>query len=429
VSPWHAGPTAGHQGLVEMHPVDWIVRLRARPPGLRKTGRWLACATFAGAADVAEASVSVAHTFAPSGSTRRVSVRDVKEIVDGRFSDMATLIPHSRASEFDGARWKRSDEEVEAIAKVTGTTERQGRFKASYIVSWRETDTRDEVWVDDALPAGASAQGSEPWSWITDDPRPFTGSQSHTSASAVGMHQHYFEGATAQLAVGAFDVLFAMVYLDPDPADAVSEVMLQWNDGSWEHRAYWGDDLIPWGVDGTASRLRMGELPESGAWIRLEVPAAAVELAGRTVNGMAFTLWSGRAAWDYAGKMVVQPPPTFDAAFVAQTVPNRGVWGDEIDVSVTVRNTGITTWTLSDGIELAAPSPPTKWDVPAAGLPVASVPPNQEVTFDLTVKAPATPPVPAQSTFHWRMRRAGGIWFGASTPSAHIAMFSAPIDS
>jgi len=82
-----------------------------------------------------------------------------------------------------------------------------------------------------------------------------------------------------------------------------SEVVLQWNDGSWEHRAYWGANLISaWGVDGTNSRRYMGPLPAAGQWVRLEVPAAQVGLEGRTLNGMAFSLYDGRATWDLAGK-------------------------------------------------------------------------------------------------------------------------------
>ncbi len=73
------------------------------------------------------------------------------------------------------------------------------------------------------------------------------------------MHQHYFYNATTTLAVAVGDTLYAYVYLDP--ANPPSEVMLQWNDGSWEHRAYWGANLIGWGTDGTASRRYMGTLP------------------------------------------------------------------------------------------------------------------------------------------------------------------------
>ena len=46
----------------------------------------------------------------------------------------------------------------------------------------------------------------------------------------------------------------------------------------------------------------MGALPAAGQWVRLAVPAAQVGLEGRTLNGMAYTLYDGRATWDYAGK-------------------------------------------------------------------------------------------------------------------------------
>jgi hypothetical protein len=159
------------------------------------------------------------------------------------------------------------------------------------------------VWVEDAAPAGATAesQGGDSWNWVNSNPPPFSGALAHKSALVAGMHQHYFYNATTTLTVGVGDTLFAYVYLDP--ASPPSEVMLQWNDGSWEHRAYWGANLFGyWGVDGTASRRYMGPLPPTGQWVRLEVPAAQVGLAGRTLNGMAYTLYGGRATWDSAGK-------------------------------------------------------------------------------------------------------------------------------
>ena len=87
--------------------------------------------------------------------------------------------------------------------------------------------------------------------------------------------------------------------------------MLQWNDGSWEHRAYWGANQITWGVDGTTSRRFMGALPATGQWVRLDIPAAQVGLEGHTLNGMAFTLYGGRATWDYVGKSTAPPPVTY----------------------------------------------------------------------------------------------------------------------
>ncbi len=157
------------------------------------------------------------------------------------------------------------------------------------------------AWVDDALPAGAIAAGyAEGWNWTSTNPSPFSGGLAHQSALVAGVHQHYFYNAASPLAVGVGDTLFAYVYLDP--VNPPTEVMLQWNDGTWEHRAYWGANQIGWGTDGTISSRYMGALPATGQWVRLAVPAANVGLEGRAVNGMAFTLYGGRATWDFAGK-------------------------------------------------------------------------------------------------------------------------------
>ncbi len=160
----------------------------------------------------------------------------------------------------------------------------------------------ETVWVEDAIPAGGIAQsdGGDAWTWIGGNPSPFSGALCQQASIGAGEHQHYFTNASQTLTVGAGDSLFAYVYLDPQ--NPPSEVMLQWNDGGWEHRAYWGADQIGWGAPGTQSRRYMGALPQAGRWVRLEVPASMVGLGGSTLNGMAFTLFGGRAFWDRAGK-------------------------------------------------------------------------------------------------------------------------------
>ena len=57
------------------------------------------------------------------------------------------------------------------------------------------------------------------------------------------------------------------------------EVMLQFNDGAWEHRAIWGEDLIPYGTPISPSRVLAGPLPEAGKWVRLEISASQVGIA------------------------------------------------------------------------------------------------------------------------------------------------------
>src|SRR5258708_3934115 len=73
--------------------------------------------------------------------------------------------------------------------------------------------------------------------------------------------------------------------------------MLQFYDGNgWEHRAIWGEDLI------SLANFRVGALPQTSQWVRLEVPAADVGLDGLTVSGIAFILYDGHAWFDRTGK-------------------------------------------------------------------------------------------------------------------------------
>lgn len=169
------------------------------------------------------------------------------------------------------------------------------------------------AWVDDSLPAGAVAgtDGGDAWNWVSSNPSPESGSVANQSAIGTGLHQHFFTAATQTLTVNTGDVLVAYAYIDP--ANLPSEIMLQWNDGSWEHRAYWGADNITYGAGGpTTGHLSMGPLPASGRWVRLQVPASQVGLEGSTLNGMAFSQYGGRATWDNAGKassVITNPPP------------------------------------------------------------------------------------------------------------------------
>jgi phosphatidylethanolamine-binding protein (PEBP) family uncharacterized protein len=208
------------------------------------------------------------------------------------------------------------------------------------------------VWVDDTVPTGATVSTWENWTWVGSNPVPYSGALAHQSGPLSGVHQHYFYNASVTLAVGVGDTLFAYVYLDP--ANPPSEVMLQWNDGSWEHRAYWGANQIAWGTDGSASRRYMGALPPAGGWVRLEVPAAQVGLEGRTLNGMAYTLYDGRATWDYAGKASAATPPTLQ---VSGTVTLQGAALSGVSFTAT----GGASCTKSNGAGQYACTVPQGW--------------------------------------------------------------------
>lgn len=176
-------------------------------------------------------------------------------------------------------------------------------------------EPQEVVWVDDDTPANAKQEGG--WTFVAAPEPVHSGEKAH-KRTATGLSQHFFTGASPQLKVGEGDKLFTYVYLDP--ANPPKEIMLQWNDGSWEHRAYWGENVIPWGADNTASRYRAGDLPEAGKWVRLEVEAKQVGLnPGANINGWAFTQHDGTCIWDKSG-IVTRTPQGM------QTFESQQVW-------------------------------------------------------------------------------------------------------
>jgi mono/diheme cytochrome c family protein len=160
------------------------------------------------------------------------------------------------------------------------------------------------VWIDDALPAGAKS--ATPWTFVGKPDHPVHSGEKSLRLAVNGLGQHYCEGAAPGLKVGDGDVLFAHVYIDP--LDQPKEIMLQWHSDSWKHRAYWGENVIPWGTENTTERVKMGPLPETGKWVRLEVPAAKVGIKpGTVINGWAFTQHGGVSYWDRAGIVTKTP--------------------------------------------------------------------------------------------------------------------------
>ncbi len=159
----------------------------------------------------------------------------------------------------------------------------------------------DTVWFDDALPAGAIGYAdNDRWNWVSANPAPFAGDRAHQADNAAGLHHHFFAYASSPLTVSAGDTLFAYVYLDS--ANPPRQLMLTWLAGTWEHRAYWGENIITEGADNSPGRRYMGPLPATGRWVRLEVPASAIGLENQSVTGMGFTLFNGRVTWDQTGK-------------------------------------------------------------------------------------------------------------------------------
>jgi len=148
------------------------------------------------------------------------------------------------------------------------------------------------------------------------------------------------------------------IYLDPATA-APGEVMVQfYADGSWEHRAYWGYNLLPFGTgaDGTAARRGIGGIPPTGRWVPLTIALGPtewgkpdVDVANRTLTGVAFDVAAaaGRVWWG---------PLTFDFPSAAVADSRRSLsrfaTNDRNDILAAVDPNGIASVADVDGLGL-----------------------------------------------------------------------------
>ena len=179
---------------------------------------------------------------------------------------------------------------------------------ASNDIVLRSLTELEQTWFDDSLPGGAqpNGDGESAWQYVEAPDHPVFSGEKATRRESDGLSQQYFEKAEQKLKVGAHDRFFTYVYLDPE--NPPETIQLQFHRDSWDHRAYWGADKgYNAGKKGTTNH-RMGDLPATGEWVRLEVPAGDVGLSvGSEINGWSFAQSNGTVYWDKAGIISVLP--------------------------------------------------------------------------------------------------------------------------
>jgi uncharacterized membrane protein len=111
---------------------------------------------------------------------------------------------------------------------------------------------------------------------------------------------------------------------------------------------------------------------------------------------------------------------TDNAAFVTQSVPSSMTAGQSYAVSVTMQNTGTTTW-AAGSYQLGSQNPQdnTTWGLNRVSL-AGSVAPGASATFTFNVTAPATA---GTYNFQWRMVN-GATFFGAASTNVAVSVTS-----
>jgi hypothetical protein len=120
---------------------------------------------------------------------------------------------------------------------------------------------------------------------------------------------------------------------------------------------------------------------------------------------------TNKPAFDaYRAFIAAHQPAVDDALAVADTFPGAVESGQTLDVSLTVENTGTTTWTAAAGYTLGAVDDEDPFAAPRQPLaPGDSIAPGQRKTFLFSLDVPL---VPGVYTVRWRMLREGGGRFG-----------------
>ena len=114
------------------------------------------------------------------------------------------------------------------------------------------------------------------------------------------------------------------------------------------------------------------------------------------------------------------------ATFISQSLPTTMTAGQRYPVSVTMRNSGSTTWSAAHLYRLGSQNPQDNgnWGANRIYLP-AAVAPGADITFNFTVVAPCgTCEENTTAQFQWRMVQDGVEWFGEQTQNQTVTIIS-----
>ena len=150
--------------------------------------------------------------------------------------------------------------------------------------------------------------------------------------------------------------------------------------------------------------------PVSGRYVRLYAPSGGNDAAGNP--------WASAAEIDVSGS-------SNNAQFISQSAPPTSMTaGQTANVSVTMKNTGTSTWSPVANYHLGSQNPGdnVNWGFHRVDLS-SSVSPNSNYTFNFTVTAPSTP---STYNFQWRMVQDGIEWFGDQGANVVVSVSAAP---
>jgi Ig-like domain from next to BRCA1 gene len=165
-----------YDGWLELHPIDWMVRLESPPPHRRKTTALIEVAHDE--VSTTSRSGSITPDFDVPGKELRVHT--CRDLIDGRFTFSDTVVRHDvRSVDEQGQPLDRVNYDIE----VRGSPGRPGRFKAAYIVTWQGQQTSNAAFVSQSVPSpmgvaqqhevSVTMKNTGPTTWMSGGANPF----------------------------------------------------------------------------------------------------------------------------------------------------------------------------------------------------------------------------------------------------------------
>ena len=207
-----------------------------------------------------------------------------------------------------------------------------------------------------------------------------------------------------------------------DVLDRVGSTTRRWalsTEIAQQRRATWGLENTRYGHE-DPTMLAAGT-PAADPGLQAAIDSGKARLQGliNERQGLGGPLPPGIDRW--TGTLELHPWTGMlnDAAFVTQIIPSSLTRGGSAQASITMRNTGTTTWTSADAYSLGSQSPQDNvvWGSNRQALP-NPVGPGQQVTFSFTITAPPAP----GAVFQWRMVQDGNEWFGATSAGVQVTV-------
>lgn len=162
--------------------------------------------------------------------------------------------------------------------------------------------------MEDGLPEGTKSSGG---AWYWNPTYKASGSKGLVHPTEGNPRtQVFFLDSPTKWPVMAGDLLTAYVYLAPGEVPDMLAITWFKVPSGWSTTAYWGaDQLVDWDRS-RPPRIRAGDVPKPGSWVRLTVPASQVGLEGISLQGLGLSAFksgavfkSGTLFWDRLGKV------------------------------------------------------------------------------------------------------------------------------